>query len=277
LAAREYAPLGCDTAYRGGVSPIPLPNGRDLGGVLVEGGAIRSGFLLRSAAPIGEHAERELQRLGVSTVVDLRTDLEREQQPAVLPPSTRLVRADVLADATYAGAANLGKLAAAALGSSTVEEGIAQRDLREVMLESYRDFAVLESGRRATADVVRLLAQPDAGPILVHCTAGKDRTGWIVAVLLRMLGAREAAIDIDYLASGPAVLEMFEPFTSTLPRPEEAREVLAPVLGVATAYLAAAFEAADALSGSFEGYLRDGLGLDDTTIAAARARLTEPA
>lgn len=70
---------------------------------------------------------------------------------------------------------------------------------------------------------------------------------------------------------------MFEPFTSTLPRPEEAREVLAPVLGVATAYLAAAFEAADAVSGSFEAYLRDGLGLDDTTIAAARARLTEPA
>ena len=255
---------------------LDLPNGRDLGGLPGAGGTIRPGLLLRSAAPTGAAAGSALAALGVRRVVDLRTDLEREQQPTEVPAGAQRHNADVLADASYAGAANLGRLAAEALGGHQVADGFAGRDLRAVMLDSYRDFTGLGSGRRAAADVIRLLAQDDAGPVLLHCTAGKDRTGWLVALVLHCLGTPWEAVMADYLASGPAVLGMFDGFLRRLPDPAGAADVLAPVLGVDPEYLAAARQEAETEFGSLEAYVRQGLGIEDDVLALLRARLLQP-
>lgn len=255
---------------------LDLPNARDLGGIRCAGGTVRPGVLFRSAAPTDPSTTASIEALGIQHVVDLRAALEREHQPTDLPPRVRGHVADMLADASYAGAANLGQLAAEALASHQLADEFASRDFRPVMLGSYRDFALLSSARRSTADVIRLLAEPDTGPVLIHCTAGKDRTGWLIAVILRAIGTDWPQITSDYLASGPAVREMFSAFLGVLPEQETAAHVLAPVLGVFPEYLDASRASVDAEFGSFEEYLETGLGIDAATVDRLKARLVQP-
>lgn len=260
------------------VTTIALPNGRDLGGTALAGPTmLRPGLLLRSAAPASPNSRAEVKALGIRCVVDLRTDAERAAQPNLLPEHVTTVVADVLADAPYDGAANLGKLAAGALGDQPTSDALPDLDLRAIMLQSYRDFALLPSGRSAAGTVLRLLANADSGPVLIHCTAGKDRTGWMIALVLQILGASEADITTDYLASGPPVAALFRQLTDSLAEPQRAREALAPVLGVERAYLDAALQAAEERYGSFTAYVQDGLGVGARTLADLRARLSEPA
>ena len=56
-----------------------------------------------------------------------------------------------------------------------------------------------ESARVGFAEAVRLAAQPENLPLVYHCSAGKDRTGWLTVILLTALGVDEAAIRADYL------------------------------------------------------------------------------
>jgi protein-tyrosine phosphatase len=258
------------------VSIHDLPNGRDLGGTLGRGGAVRHGLLFRSAAPAGDAARAALAELGVRTVVDLRSAMEREQQPTDVPPTAVVHGADVLADASYAGAANLGQLAAEALSGHEIADGFSGRDLRAIMLQSYRDFAELGSGKRAGAELVHLLADPHSGPVLIHCTAGKDRTGWLVAVVLHILGVPWEAITEDYLRSGPEVRAMFSGLLQRLPDGAAAGVLLAPVLGVFPEYLEAAKRQAELEHGSLDRYIRDGLGIDDDVADGLRGRLLPP-
>lgn len=253
-----------------------LPNGRDLGATMGPNAALRPGLLYRSAAPVGDAARAALAELGIGTVVDLRSALEREQQPTDVPSAAIVHGADVLADASYAGAANLGQLAAQALSGHQVADGFAGRDLHAIMLQSYRDFAELGSGKRAGAEVVRLLADPGSGPVLIHCTAGKDRTGWIVALVLHILGVPWEAITEDYLRSGPEVRAMFSGLLQRLPDGEAAGRLLAPVLGVFPEYLDAARRQAELEHGSLDRYIRDGLGIADEVADALRGRLLPP-
>ena len=137
-----------------------LPNGRDLGGIACDGGSVRHGLVFRSAAPTDPSAAAEIRSLGITASVDLRTALEREEQSAELPTSAAAIHADMLADASYAGASNLGQLAAQALRSHPVGTSLAERDLRRIMLESYRDFASLPSSRRSIGNVLTLEQDP---------------------------------------------------------------------------------------------------------------------
>jgi protein-tyrosine phosphatase len=257
---------------------INLPNGRDLADVRCgEHGdqVLRPGILLRSAAPVGPEAAAEAARLGIRWSVDLRTARERERQSVTLRAVS--IHADLLADASYAGAANLGQLAAEALAATdgSLQARLVSQDLRSVMLDSYRSFASLPSARRGTAGVVQRLAR-DPGPFLLHCTAGKDRTGWVVAVILRILGASWDEIMADYLASGPPVLALFAGNFGSLPDPQAAGRVLAPLLGVYEEYLEAARTQAETDFGSFEGFVEHGLRIDEATIAELRRQLLSP-
>ncbi len=253
-----------------------LPNGRDLGGTRAAGGIVRPGLLLRTAAPSDEEQVRAITDLGVTHVVDLRTRAERAKLPTVLPDAVAVVHADVLADATYAAAANIGQLAAQALQGGTAAERLAEHDLGAIMIDSYRDFVRLASARDATRRALELLAAPDTGPVIVHCTAGKDRTGWVVAVALRILGTSWDDIMADYLRSGPAVRELFAEYLAALPPELRSADALAPVLGVFPEYLNAAVEWTELAYPSFDAYVRDGLGVGDDTVAALRERLVQP-
>ena len=105
----------------------------------------------------------------------------------------------------------------------------------------------------------------DDSPLVFHCTAGKDRTGFAAALVLHALGASRNDILDDYLLTN-----------QRLKRPPGAGmglapEVVAVMWGVQVEFLQAAFEAVEKDHGSLDGYLRDGLGLGDAEHRHLRA------
>lgn len=127
-------------------------------------------------------------------------------------------------------------------------------------------------------DIYRHIARGEL-PLLYNCSAGKDRTGVTTAILLRILGVPQEVVIGDYLASnhlldmkrvqGKASTERVLGQRAVSP---EAMKILA---SVQPEWIKAAFASIDEHYGSFDNYLRAGLGLSDDEIAAIRNRLLE--
>ncbi|WP_334360361.1 MULTISPECIES: tyrosine-protein phosphatase [unclassified Bradyrhizobium] len=133
----------------------------------------------------------------------------------------------------------------------------------EVMRDSYRSY-VQNNTQRFRALFEHLLE--DRAPLVIHCTAGKDRTGFACALILHTLGVSEDIISEDYLLTNRFYRR--DPNSSS-DLPEEIKQVLG---SVQASFLAAAFEAIDADYGDLESYLRDGLGLGKAERAHLEAR-----
>lgn len=167
-------------------------NVRDLGGLPAATGTTRPGVLLRSDALhalTGADVQRLVGGLGLRHVVDLRTPGERaERGPGLLADRVAHTELAVIEDADMDR-----RRAARALAVAAGD------DPESIMAAGYAEL--LELGRWAFADVLARLL--DGGtPALVHCTAGKDRTGVMVALLLDAAGVDRRAIVADYAATG---------------------------------------------------------------------------
>ena len=121
--------------------------------------------------------------------------------------------------------------------------------------------------------MLRRAADPHSGPVLVHCTAGKDRTGWIVAALLLTLEVPWGDVMADYLASGPEVLALFAPFRDRVAAQGGDVEAMERAIAVFPHYLEAAHAEALRTFGSWHGYLADGLDLPTDLPRRLQARL----
>src|SRR6266436_8638 len=143
---------------------------------------------------------------------------------------------------------------------------LSSADAVEVMRESYRNYV-----RYNTPSLRALFALllEDRAPLVIHCTAGKDRTGFACALILHVLGVADDVISEDYLLTNRFYRR--DPSAST-DLPEEVRQVLA---SVQPPFLAAAFEAIDADYGDLESYLAGGLGLGTAERTALQARYLE--
>jgi protein-tyrosine phosphatase len=128
------------------------------------------------------------------------------------------------------------------------------------MQDTYRSFVHAYAPRFAQLFQLLLESQD---PLVFHCTAGKDRTGWAAALLLTALGVDEDTVMQDYLLTNQLYRR---PATTFAPMPAEVMDVL---WRVQASYLAAATDMVRADFGGMEGYLRDALGID----SAARERL----
>jgi protein-tyrosine phosphatase len=122
----------------------------------------------------------------------------------------------------------------------------------QVMRESYRGYVRQNTPRFRTlfAHLVE-----DRAPLVIHCTAGKDRTGFACALILHALGVADDLIEQDYLLTNQYYRR--DPSASS-DLPDDVRQVLALV---DQSFLMAAFEAIRAEYGDLESYFRDGLGL----------------
>ena len=177
---------------------VPLSgihNFRDYGGYDVEGGGkLRSGILWRSAHHV-EASDDDLasvDALGIETIVDLRGDDERELHPCR--------RSDNFsARVLFAGGvtAGLAPHLQAAVGTIDVETARAR------MIDTYAGMPYRPALVATLRLYVAALAEYDA-PSLVHCVAGKDRTGFAVAIVHRLLGVHEDDLMHDYLLTNSA-------------------------------------------------------------------------
>lgn len=256
------------------------PNARDVGGRRTADGAlVATGLVFRSGAlnRLSDDDLRALGAPGVGTVIDLRGGHELEVEgPDRLPDSVAGVPMPI-----YDAEADIYKLMMDLIGSqdperqrATLGDGGADR----MMVDIYRWMVADPTAREQVGRVLRHLAGPGQAPTLYHCTAGKDRTGWVTAVLHTLLGVPADQVRADYLASndllrpvGTALLDGLRG-NNVMPEPE----LLTPLLAVREHYLAAAFAEADARFGSFDGFVADGLGLDRAAVDTLRAWLLRP-
>lgn len=252
-----------------------VANFRDVGGHETgDGRRIRTGLLYRSVAldRVSGADLETLRGLGLVAVFDLRTPHEQEQYPDRLPPGARLVTLDVLADT---GEADYSSVAAHLREPERFAGSMTAQDMLDFNVATYRDLVRLPSARRAYQAFFRDLAL-DGSPALVHCTGGKDRTGWAVASLLLLLGVDEVTIMADYIASNEPVRELFTPIIDGFVARGGELGVVEAMLSAQPAFLRSALDTVAQDHGSIEGYFSDGLGLDASTLDGLRTGFLEP-
>jgi len=253
-----------------------IPNLRDVGGrPTSDGGRVRTGILYRSV-DLGRATDAQvaaLEQLGIRAVYDLRTADERAMAPDHLPTGAELVVADVLADDVGSSPAAFGAvLEDAASAERALGGGRAER----FFVEKYRDFVATPGARAAYRTFFTELATPERRPGLVHCTSGKDRTGWAAAALLLLLGVSEDLVMDDYLASNGALGPVFDPFVAAFRDRGGDPALLLPLVEARPEYLASALAEVRRGHGSIERYFADGLGIGSPGIDGLRAVFVEP-
>ncbi|MGC4853773.1 tyrosine-protein phosphatase [Micromonospora sp. DT4] len=257
---------------------VGAPNARDLGGLVgVDGRRVRVRQLIRSPA-LGRLTDSDLPvlaKLGPACVLDLRDGSEIAVAPTDrLAGEPRVVHLPVHDPEhpvfTYVSAVLLGH------DLDSYEE-LARRGTAGAMAEIYRWFVTGESARVNFGAAARLAAEPDNLPLVYHCSAGKDRTGWLTVILLTALGVDEAAIRAEYLRNNELTDSLRAVIVEAMRRrnPELDVDAVLPVLEVRAEYLDAGYDEVCRVHGSFDGYLRDGLGLTDEVVGALRAHLLE--
>jgi protein-tyrosine phosphatase len=143
---------------------------------------------------------------------------------------------------------------------------LSSADAQEVMRDSYRNY-VRYNTPSFRALFMHLLE--DRAPLVIHCTAGKDRTGFACALILHALGVPDDVIAEDYLLTNRFYRR--DPQASS-DLPDDVRQVLGTV---EASFLAAAFDAIAAEYGDLESYFSDGLGLGAGERAELAARYLE--
>ncbi|MCF2530575.1 tyrosine-protein phosphatase [Yinghuangia soli] len=196
---------------------LDLPNqvnARDVGGLPVAGGGrTRSGVLMRCETPdllTPESVVRLHTAYGVRHVFDLRSHgegLERAEWAGLTRHHLPLLgrRAGEAADAA---AREVGDISAGQVDVADGEEGFDLGDV-DVYGAGRLYLRMAERGRESFARALELLTDDDSGPTIVHCTAGKDRTGILVAMLLLLVDVDRDAIVADYSATQTNLVEMF--------------------------------------------------------------------
>jgi protein-tyrosine phosphatase len=135
-------------------------------------------------------------------------------------------------------------------------------------------------GAADIGQVMRRLSEGDE-PALIHCSAGKDRTGVTVAVLMTLLGVPRDQVDREYVKSDEAAEQQLERAKAreqsgaSIRITNFAPDVLRTMMGADASYLDAAFSAIDRQYGSFDAYTKNGLKITSQQIQALRARLLE--
>ena len=237
-------------------------NFRDLGGYKTEDGrAIKWGKIYRSddLHLLTDEDLKYLSRLNIKSVVDFRSDEERESEPDRLNPDMTQVllpikfQPEELDDETLK---NLMKnLTFGTLDSSNL--------LRDFNIVIVKDFAT------EYKKFFRHVIENNAEPIVFHCTAGKDRAGFASAMILTVLGVPREKVIEDYLLTNTYVKdhvdsEMLEIELKTFFRADT--DNLRKINLVEERYIQAAFVTIDSEWGGMDNYISGALGLSEEDI-----------
>ena len=249
-----------------------IANFRDLGGYPSDSGKqVKWGTLYR-AGTLAHSSDADLRNLGqlqLVSLIDFRSSQEKEEEPNRLPDPTgfTVVEIPTLDDGNKALVGDI----MARIDSGNFD-GF---DPNLAMMTANRQFATEFTPQ--FRQFIRTVLEADGAPIVWHCSAGKDRTGFAAAILLRILGTPRDIVMQDYMASREHALEARKSQLLLLRvfKGEEAADKLAIMMGVEEAWLNAAFEEIDAQWGSFDNYVSQGLLLSSADIQRLRKNLLE--
>ncbi len=238
-------------------------NFRDLTGPghrTADGRALRPGLIYRSnELTLTDEDATRVAGLGVTTVLDLRHADEIALHADAEVPGATWEHLEI---------PGIPMEAVATLDDASRAEA--------VMHEVYEGFVRHPGARAAFGALIGRMATAQA-PLVFHCTAGKDRTGWAAVLALCICGVPDDMVLDDYLATNRVSSRTREKYLGMVRAHLGADkvEVYERVMVADERYLTAAFDAVAADFGSLAGYLDVGLGLTDATLDALRARLVE--
>jgi protein-tyrosine phosphatase len=255
--------------------------------------ALRTGRLFRSGelSRLDDDGRETLLRLGITDVADLRATREIARRgPGLVPDGVEIHllpfpdlgnEGDEEESETDGQAPHEQAFQRLLTGEGGESDESVNDAATRYMADEYRQFPTRNGAQHALRSVITLLG---AGrPVLTHCFAGKDRTGFVVATVLETIGVDRDTIVADFLRSNDAapqlrarISEMIQQRQDTELTPEvvtftEAR-LSDGVLGVREEYLAAARQTIDEEFGSLDGYLRDS-GVTESDVDRLRAAL----
>lgn len=231
IFAKESKPMHTDerivTAVPAEGKIVGLPNFREFGGLPVKSGRrMRKDWLFRSEHihSLSEAGIGALCKLGIRTVVDLRGALER----------TAMLGS--FGDRLSIAATPIEPRVAERLRRLLESDTVRRSQVRQLMLDSYRGYVTHAAEEFGNALAATVIAAQEA-PVLVHCTAGKDRTGFTVAIIQAALGVPWKVILSDYMATND-----FSDRSKVAGHLRIDGEIAEPVLVADEDYLVAAFE-----------------------------------
>ncbi len=245
-------------------------NFRDLGGYLTVDGRqrVKRGELYRSGALNGltHHGAEILAEMGIQLVCDLRTDDEIRKKPDQIPADTgiRYVHNPIAQD-------NPMRILSAML--------FQRRQLGRIFADAYK-YELLAKGAEYIGDAIRTLADPANRPVVLHCTAGKDRAGILAALLLAILDIPEDVILADYSQSNRYYRTFAQIAQEDIHRVRHLgirKEHVHPVVLADPAVMKEALEFLRNEYGSLRAYLLGPAGLTENTLHSLRSQLLEPA
>ncbi|HLR82683.1 MAG TPA: tyrosine-protein phosphatase [Paenalcaligenes sp.] len=224
-------------------------NFRDIGGYKnKEGLTLRWGQLYRSANLAGLSAsdQNQLQELGVSESIDLRSQFE-QQKSAYEYPFLNVYKCSIEPQVTDA-----------VFTAITARQALTVDQTKDFMHQMYRGFVLEQQDRFAQFFDLVIARQ---GAAVVHCTAGKDRTGFACAMLQSALGVHRDDILADYLLTQQCYLVSLARTSQEYGLPEDIMQIL---WGVEAEYLDSALDLINTQFGSLTHYLEDQLQLNST-------------
>ena len=247
-----------------------IQNVRDLGGLqAADGKGVASGRLLRSANLAGATpADRSTlrEKWHLAKVIDLRTAMERREQPDALPKDVAYLPIPILDEST-AGISH-----EKSLETDRIATAIPQ------MEKLYRMMVTLEPCRRNLGQAARCVMEHDfdQGSVLWHCTEGKDRCGLLTAILLSALCVDRRQIMEDYLLTNEvneAKAQLYYRQMLAAGRPEPEAAAVRCAFLAKESYLSEAFSAIDEQYPDMEAYLSEGLYIPQISIAEFRSKM----
>lgn len=241
-------------------------NFRDCGGYATDDGRrMRTGRLYRSGT-LDDARDADLhtlQTIGLKTIVDLRAPREKKKE---LPAIAGARRIDLPIE--------LENKARDRIQPLMVKRG-AENEVMDILSEMYRDLA--DEAWPQAGQLFHVLLSAEAYPVLIHCRAGKDRTGFLCALVQQAVGVKRAAIFQDYLETNnhfeivtPRVERIMKIFSFGRLQMENVRASLS----AREEYLQAALDQIDQHHGGLAAYL-DKCGMTSGKIETLRALLVE--
>lgn len=248
-------------------------NFRDIGNYqTIDGKTVKPGLIYRSAklSELSDNDLKTVAALNIQTIADLRTTQERSQEPDRWASDAQVNVIETEYD--------FGDIA------KYFKPGLTGDQAEAMMANLYRTMP--DQQQHNYSEMFRALAHDD-GALLMHCSAGKDRTGIASALVLTALGVPEETVMQDYLKSREFIKAIQQQSHSAKKEQGAEKsadqsmeffkklppEAINALMDVRPVYLNAAFAAMKEKYGSVEGYITEGLGMSEADLIAMRARL----
>lgn len=244
-----------------------ISNFRELGSVAVATGQIRPGVLFRSGhlASMSDDDAARFQEAGIRTIVDLRSDGDIASEGADrVPAGVDHHRVPIHDDA------GRGDDLRTIIMRGDIDELRAEMgDGRghQIALDGAAAFAENPERMASFSSAMALVTDPDNWPLIWHCSAGKDRAGWVGTAALLAAGASDDVIVDHYLQSNLAI------GAAALFPEGELKELIRPFLEVHEDYVRAQLAVVENRWGGVAGLFQDGFGLGDEVVDRFRSAL----